>query len=108
MSTPPVSVLRSVIKAEFAARTPGDGICDPAVNVGFPPASTVDADPELGGERALGDLAVNGRPGQPAPGEDGFQADDTLWRGHGLYPLSVVSEGQAFVGAQGVRTAVIP
>ena len=34
-------------------------------------------------ERALGDLAVDGGPGQAGPGENGFQADDTVWCEHG-------------------------
>src|SRR6516165_5131555 len=47
------------------------------------PASPVGADLELSRERALGDLAVDGGPGQPGPREDGFQADDTVWFAHG-------------------------
>ena len=53
--------------------TPSDGICDPAVDVGFMPAGPVGANFELSRERALGDLAVDGGPGQPGPGEDGFK-----------------------------------
>ncbi|CAL74718.1 hypothetical protein BRADO0795 [Bradyrhizobium sp. ORS 278] len=34
-------------------------------------------------ERPLGDFAVDGGPGQPGSGEDGFQADDTVWFAHG-------------------------
>ena len=34
-------------------------------------------------ERALGNLAVDGGPGQPGPGKDSFQADDTVWFAHG-------------------------
>ena len=60
-------------------RTPRHGICDPAVDVGFLPARAVDTDPELNRERSLGDLAVDGGPGQPGPGKDGFQTDDPVW-----------------------------
>ena len=41
-----------------------DWIGDPAVDVGFMPAAPVGADFELSRERALGDLAVDGGPGQ--------------------------------------------
>src|SRR5206468_1545108 len=47
------------------------------------PAAPVDADLDLRRERALGDLAVDGGPGQPGPGENGFQADDTVCFWHG-------------------------
>ena len=47
------------------------------------PAGPVGADFELSRERALGDLAVDGGPGQPGPGKDGFQTDDTVWFAHG-------------------------
>jgi len=47
------------------------------------PAGPVGADFELSRERALGDLAVDGGPGQPGPGKNGFQADDTVWLAHG-------------------------
>src|SRR5580692_1204216 len=47
------------------------------------PACAVGADFELSRKGALGDLAVDGRPGQPGPDEDGFQTDDTLWLAHG-------------------------
>ena len=60
-------------------RPPPDGISDPAVDIGFPPAGTVDADPNLRGEHALGDLAVEGGAGKPGPRKDGLQADDTVW-----------------------------
>src|SRR5262245_5637854 len=68
---------------ELAFRTPLDRIGNPAVDLGFMPARAVGADLELSRERALGDLAVNGRPGEPSPGEDGFQTDDTIWLAHG-------------------------
>jgi hypothetical protein len=64
---------------ELAFRTPRYGICDPTIDVRFMPASTVGADLELSRERPLGDLAVDGGPGQPGPGENGFQTDDTVW-----------------------------
>ena len=47
------------------------------------PAGPVGADFKLSRERALGDLAVDGRPGQPGPCKNGFQADDTVWFSHG-------------------------
>jgi hypothetical protein len=47
------------------------------------PAGPVGADFELGRERALGNFAVDGGPGQPGPSEDGLQADDTVWFAHG-------------------------
>ena len=64
-------------------RPPCDGIGDPAVDVGFLPSRAVDADFELGRERALSDLAVDGGPGQAGSGKDGVQADDAIWCGHG-------------------------
>src|SRR5215831_15994662 len=62
---------------------PSDWIRYPAVDVGFMPAGPVGADFELSRERALGDLAVDGGPGQPGPGEHSFQADHTVWFWHG-------------------------
>ena len=47
------------------------------------PAGPVGADSELSRERALADFAVDGGPGQPGPGEDGLQTDDTIWLSHG-------------------------
>src|SRR6516165_10381749 len=64
-------------------RTPRDGICDPAIDVRFMPAGPVGADFELSREGAFGDLAVDGGPGQPGPGKNGFQADDTVRFAHG-------------------------
>ena len=49
--------------SKLAFRAPCHGICDPAVDVGFSPVGAVDVDPDLGRERALGDLAVDGGPG---------------------------------------------
>src|SRR4051812_8740512 len=69
---------------QFAFRPPPDWIVDPAVDVGFAPAGAMDADPDLGRECALGDLAVDGGPGQPGPGEDGLEADDPIWLWHGF------------------------
>ena len=68
---------------ELTFWTPRDGICDPAVDVGFMPAGPVGADFELNRERALSDLAVDSGPGQPSPGKNGFQADDTVWFSRG-------------------------
>src|SRR5207253_11465280 len=64
---------------EFTFRTPSDWICDPAVDVGFMPTGPVRGDFELSRERTLGDLAVDGGPGQAGPRENGFQADDTVF-----------------------------
>ena len=47
------------------------------------PAGSVGADFELGRERALGDLTVDGGPGQSRPDKNGFQANDTVWVSHG-------------------------
>src|SRR5450631_2163808 len=69
-------------RIELAFRAPCDGIGDPAVDVGFMPAAPVDADLDLRRERALGDLAVDGGPGQPGPGKNGSQANDTVWFAH--------------------------
>src|SRR3954466_12784351 len=70
-------------RIELAFRAPCDGIGDPAVDVGLMPASPVGADFELSGERALGYLAVDGGSGQPGPGKDSSQTDDTVWFAHG-------------------------
>ena len=47
------------------------------------PAGSVGADFELGRERALGDLTVDGGPGQSRPDKNGFQANDSVWVSHG-------------------------
>ena len=47
------------------------------------PAGSVGADFELGRERALGDLTVDGGPGESRPDKNGFQANDTVWVSHG-------------------------
>lgn len=67
----------------FPFRPPCDRVGDPAVDLGFAPARAVDGDAELGRERALGDLAVEGRAGQAGPGKDGAEADDAVGVGHG-------------------------
>ena len=69
-------------RIELGPRPPCSWISNPAVDVGLMPAAPVDADPDLRWERALGDLAVDGGPGQPGPGKNGFQADDTFWFSH--------------------------
>src|SRR5260370_37644095 len=56
---------------------------DPAVDVGCRPPGPGGADFELGGKRALGNLAVDGGSGQPGPGKDSFQTDDTVWFAYG-------------------------
>jgi hypothetical protein len=43
----------------------------------------MDADPDLGWECALVDLAIDGGAGQPGAGQDGLEADDPVWLGHG-------------------------
>src|SRR5579864_989601 len=60
-------------RIDLPLRAPCNGIGNPAVDVRFMPTCTVGADLELSRERALGDLAVDGGPGQPGPGEDGFK-----------------------------------
>jgi hypothetical protein len=70
-------------RIQLALRTPSDWIGNPAVDVGLVPAAPVDADLNLRRERALGDLAVDGGPGQAGPSKDGFQTDDPVWFAHG-------------------------
>jgi hypothetical protein len=72
-----------MIEVEFIARPPSDRIGNPAVDVGFPPSRAVGADLDLGGKRALGDLAVDGGPRQAGSGKDGLETDDTVWLAHG-------------------------
>jgi hypothetical protein len=67
----------------FSPRPPPCRIFNPAIDVGFMPSRAVDADPDLGREGALGDLAVESGSRQARAGEHGFEADDALWRGHG-------------------------
>jgi hypothetical protein len=64
---------------KLAFRTLSDWICDPAVDVRFMPAGAMGADFELSRKRAVGDLAVDGGPGQTGsrcliPGFDGALA----------------------------------
>jgi hypothetical protein len=68
---------------ELAFPTPDYRIGDPAVDVGFAPASSMDTDPDLGWKCALNDLAVDSGSGQPGSEKDGFEADDTVWFPHG-------------------------
>jgi hypothetical protein len=77
------AVLLSGTSANLALKPPPCRVIHPAVDVGLSPAGTVDADLELGRERALGDLAVEGGPGEAGSGEDGLEADDTVWLVHG-------------------------
>jgi hypothetical protein len=98
MPIPPLLVSPSVIEVELASRLPCDRIGDPAIDVGFPPASAVDADLDPRRKRALGDLAVDGRPGQAGAGENGFHADDTVWCEHGC-----AASGRVFLTASGTR-----
>lgn len=64
-------------------RTPREGIGDPATDVGFVPACTVDTDLYLAWKGAFGDLAIDRGPRQAGPEKDGFQADDPVWFRHG-------------------------
>src|SRR5690606_6098225 len=68
---------------EFVVWPPAGRVGDPAVDVGFLPSRAVGADPDLGRERALLDLSVDGGPGHAGAGENGLQADDTVWLAHG-------------------------
>lgn len=70
------------------------------------PACAVDTNLDLAWEGAFGDLAIDGGPGQTGAGQDGFQADDPVWFGHGhvascwLFLTAADPEGQARTGAQ--------
>src|SRR3546814_16302823 len=83
LPAPPLSARSEVIEVELAAWPPSSGIGNPAVDVGFMPPCAVGADFALGRERAFGDLAIAGGPGQAGAGEDGPGAGDTVWLGHG-------------------------
>ena len=58
-------------------------IGDPASDFRLSPPSAVGADRYLARECAFGNLAINGRAGQPGSIKDGFEADDTVRVGHG-------------------------
>jgi hypothetical protein len=77
------SVILLPIVYRLIGGSPASGIGNPAVDVGFPSARTVDANPHLGGEGALRDLAIDGGTGQAGAGENGFHADDTVCYEHG-------------------------
>src|SRR5450631_639994 len=71
------------------------------------PPSPGGAEFELGRESALGNLAVDGGSGQPGPGKDGFEADDTVWLTHGcaascwlFLTAAETRQGKRFTGAQ--------
>src|SRR3546814_10492787 len=68
LPAPPLSARSEVIEVELAAWPPSSGIGNPAVDVGFMPPCAVGADFELGRERAFGDLAIDGGPGQAGAG----------------------------------------
>ncbi len=78
------------------------------------PAGPVGADFELRRERALGDLAVDGGPGQPGPGDDGFQTDDTIWFAHGraascwLFLTAAELDRRGRCGAQESFSVAVP
>ena len=97
-----VRISLDLIKLAF--RTPRAGICDPAVDVRFMPAGPVGADLDLRRERTLGNLAIDGGTGQPGPGKNGFQADDTLRFSHGraasCWLFVTASETDRTAGAQ--------
>jgi len=52
----------------------------------------MNADFQLAGESAFGDLAVHGGAGQPRAGEYGFKADNSFELGHGMlfHSLAVI------------------
>lgn len=67
-------------------------ISDPEVDGGFPPAGAMNADFDLMGKSAFGDLAIHSGAGQPGAGQYGFQADDSFKVRHGIcfHSLTVV------------------
>jgi len=81
------SPLRSEVIKEikFVERMlpPSDRVGDPAIDVGFLPASAIGADLDLCGKGAFGDLAIDGGSGQPGAGENGLLTDDTVRLAHG-------------------------
>src|SRR5690606_30247411 len=82
-----LSAAAPVVIGGIVRGPPRGGIGDPAVDVGFSPAGSVGADPELSREGAFRDLAVDGGPRQAGAGENRFQADDTVWLAHGRTAL---------------------
>src|SRR5690606_30360595 len=78
-----LSAAAPVVIGGIVRGPPRGGIGHPAVDVGFAPARTVGADPELGREGAFRDLAVDGGPRQPGAGAARFQADGTVGPGRG-------------------------
>lgn len=76
----------------------------------FPPASAVDADPELGRERAVADLAVDGGSGQAGTGKDRFEPDDAVWFAHGGAAscwLFMIQTEQRFIVVQEILAVVV-
>ena len=61
----------------------GDRIGDPAIDGRFVPASAVDADRYLPGERPLRDLAIEGGTGKPSASQNGLHTNDTIRIVHG-------------------------
>ena len=61
----------------------GDRIGDPAIDGRFVPASAVDADRYLPGERPLRDLAIESGTGKPGAGQNGLHTNDTIRIVHG-------------------------
>lgn len=58
-------------------------IGDPSVKLGLLPAAAADAELDLLRKRAFFHFAVDGRTGQAGAVEDGLEADDAVWFGHG-------------------------
>src|SRR5205823_13631245 len=62
-----------------------------------------------GGERALGDLAVDGGPGQSGRGKHGSQADDTVWFAHNrVLPRKILGWDYTVSSRPGDVTALCP
>lgn len=57
-------------------------IGNPAIDLGFAPAGSMDADRYLRRERPFGNLAINRRTRQSCAMKDGFEANDTVWFWH--------------------------
>ncbi len=76
-----VSTVRAKSRHHIVAKA--NRIIDPAVNGGFPPTRTVNADLHLRRESSLGDLAIHGGAGQASSGENGFQTDYSFEVRHG-------------------------
>ncbi len=58
-------------------------IGNPSVKLGLLPAAAADAELDLLRKRAFVHFAINSRTGQAGAVEDGLEADDAVWFGHG-------------------------